>query len=567
MNQTRFIATFSLIACFSVVTCLAQSNRKPNPSEKTASTISGRVTLHGKGLAGAVVAVWSWPLNEPQPQGTLTTRTDADGNYRIPGVPVGNYYVAPRSLEFVAIENGEPASPRYFTVTSGESVDAINFEMLRGGVITGTITNSDGKPIIDELVNLIRVDPQPAAQSSNAIPSGRLVGRTDDRGIYRMYGIPPGHYKVAAGWQLTAQATLTGSPAYRRVFYPGATEESKAEVIDLAEGAEISHVDINVGAVVKTVAVSGKILEDETGQPIPNINFGLQGFAGSRPAGGVSQAGSTNGRGEFKLENMPAGRYAILVPPALVPTGAPAPAFYSDMAPIDIAEEDVTGLEIRLHRTLDVSGVVVIEGTSNQAVLARPEKLWMRVTSMKIGSPVSFQNSNIDSDWTFVVSGLRPGELYFSASVGSSPIGLMPLQIKRIERDGVEQTRNIELKPGEHLTGIRLVLVYGTSTIRGQVKFENGTPPQNARLSARLWPSVRTQSRNPVAEALVDTRGFFLIEHVPAGNYTLIVSSVSLVDGKFPPTARRDIVVTEGGSSDVTLTLDFAPDSPRRPVP
>jgi protocatechuate 3,4-dioxygenase beta subunit len=560
-NPTRFVATFFLLAPLSVLTCLAQSTSKPNPSAKTTTTITGRVTVHGQGLSGAFVALWDRSLIEPQSQGTITARTDQDGNYRIANIPVGNYSIAPRSREYVLTENGEPAPPRYVAITSGEAVEGINFEMLRGGVITGTITNSDAKPIIEGLVNLIRIDPQPVEQGSNSIPSGRLVGRTDDRGIYRMYGIPPGRYKVACGWQLIAQATLTGSPAYRRVFYPSTAEEAKAEVIDLAEGAERSNVDINVGAVVKTFTISGRIVDDATGQPIPNLNYGLTGYAGARPAGSISQAGTTNSRGEFKLQNIPAGRYAIVVPPFLVPVGAPAPAFYGDLTPFDVAGENVTDLEIRLHATLDVSGVVAFEGINNLSVLAQMPQLSVRVNSMKIGSPASFRNSAIDSDWTFSVSGLRPGELYFS--VGTS---LMPFQVKRIERDGVEQTKNIELKAGEHLTGVRLVLVYGTSTVRGLVKFENGTPPRNARVIARLWPPIRTQSRDPVAAAFVDPRGSFLIQHVPAGNYTLIVSSESVVGVKVP-VAKQDIVVTEGGTSDVTLTLDFASDPPRRPAP
>lgn len=563
MNPTRLVATVLLMASFSVLTCLAQSTSKPNPSAKPASTITGRVTFHGHGLSGVLVALWDRSSIEPQQQGSIIAKTDPDGNYRIANIPVGNYSIAPRSAEYVLTENGEPAPPRYVAITSGEAVDAINFDMLRGGVITGRITNSDHKPIIEGLVNLIRVEPE-AGQGSNSIPSDRLFGRTDDRGMYRMYGIPPGHYKVAVGWQLVVQATLAGSPAYRRVYYPDATDEAKAETINLAEGAEVSNVDINVGAAVETVAVSGRFVDDATGQPIPNLNYGLMGYAGTRPAGAVSQAGTTNSRGEFKLEKIPAGRYAILVPSNLVPIGAPPPAFYGDLTPFDVAGENVTDLEIRLHATLDVSGVVAFEGINDPSVLAQLPQLSVRVNSMKIGSPASFRNSIIESDWTFSVSGLRPGELYFS--VGPSLIVLVPFQIKRIERDGVEQTKNIELKAGEHITGIRLVLVYGTSTVRGQVKFENGTPPRNVRVIARLWPPVRTQTRDPVAAAFVDSRGSFLIQHVPAGKYTLIVSSVSVIGGRVP-TATQDIVVTEGGNSEVTLTLDFTPDPPRRPAP
>src|SRR6266436_1436439 len=99
LNPARFVTTVFLVAPFSVLTCLAQTTSKPSPSPRVSSTITGRVTIHGQGLSGVIVALWDPSFSEPQQNRSIIAKTDPDGNYRITNIPVGNYSIAPTSAE------------------------------------------------------------------------------------------------------------------------------------------------------------------------------------------------------------------------------------------------------------------------------------------------------------------------------------------------------------------------------------------------------------------------------------------------------------------------------------
>ena len=112
--------------------------------------------------------------------------TDQDGKYRITNVTPGTYEVIPASPAYVATEGRKS-----LIVGKNETVENIDIALERGGVITGKVTDADGHPVIEETVYV-------AATKAQRLPYFREV-RTDDRGIYRAYGVPPGGYKVSAG--------------------------------------------------------------------------------------------------------------------------------------------------------------------------------------------------------------------------------------------------------------------------------------------------------------------------------------------------------------------------------
>src|SRR4029079_18615059 len=121
----------------SILLVLALASLTPAQKDQTAS-ISGKVTLKDKGLAGIVVVAtevdysgggWQQARN----RGT----TDDEGNYRINNVPPGNYQIYPVAPALVT-ESGQ-ANQR-LAVTAGETIRNVNFAMVHGGVITGKIT-------------------------------------------------------------------------------------------------------------------------------------------------------------------------------------------------------------------------------------------------------------------------------------------------------------------------------------------------------------------------------------------------------------------------------------------
>src|SRR6266496_6254964 len=94
MNPIRLIFTLALLASWSAFALRAQSPSRQALAGKSGGVISGRVTVHGKGLAGVIVTLRAGGFGQAQTQ-TPQATTDADGKYRITDIPIGSYVVMP----------------------------------------------------------------------------------------------------------------------------------------------------------------------------------------------------------------------------------------------------------------------------------------------------------------------------------------------------------------------------------------------------------------------------------------------------------------------------------------
>ena len=137
------------IVCILLLLSLVVSARSQSAVDKAAtSTISGKVTVGGKGLQGVVVAL---ALSDQYRSNFRPTRfrstTDEDGKYRIINVTPGTYEVIPASPAYVATEGRKS-----LVVGKNETVENIDIALEQGGVITGKVTDADGNPVIEEMV-------------------------------------------------------------------------------------------------------------------------------------------------------------------------------------------------------------------------------------------------------------------------------------------------------------------------------------------------------------------------------------------------------------------------------
>jgi len=126
----------------------------------------------------------------------------------------------------------------------------------------------------------------------------------------------------------------------------------------------------------------------------------------------------------------------------------------------------------------------------------------------------------------------------------------------RIEYNGVAVPRGLEIKDNDQLTGVRIVMSYGTASIRGNVTIANGALPDGSRMFVRVMRQGTPQT--PVASAMVDARGQFLVEGVPAGLYEVIVTAF-VQNGKIQANTKREVNVQDGMVNEVSLTLDVTP--------
>src|SRR5215475_4298757 len=251
------------------------------------ATISGRVTLKGEPAANVVVALQNPPGPSPSPG--IRVRTDGAGQFRFTGVTAGRYVLGALAPGFIS-----PSDQSYgpqgalITVSEGENMDGVSIELKRGGAIAGRVTDSRGKPIAEESVVLMRLDEQGRQQFINS-PMNANLNITDDRGYYRLFGLPAGRYLVSVGRKPQEFPYTTGRRIiYPQTFHPDATEESKAEVIELSEGGEATGVDITVAEAKRAYIVSGRVVDAETGQPVTMMQVGLGKVMEDGRSGGMA---------------------------------------------------------------------------------------------------------------------------------------------------------------------------------------------------------------------------------------------------------------------------------------
>ena len=132
------------------------------PASTNSASITGRVTLSGKGVPNVTIIA--------------TSATAFDG--RAIGQAKTDQYA------LVSAEGPFEMRGKTINLSNGESVERVDFHLARGGVITGRVTDSDGAAVIGEQVAVNKTD----AQNGMWLYETERY-RTDDRGIYRIFGL------------------------------------------------------------------------------------------------------------------------------------------------------------------------------------------------------------------------------------------------------------------------------------------------------------------------------------------------------------------------------------------
>lgn len=549
---TRHFVSIIFLLAIAVSAAPAQSVQKPGTG-----TITGRVMLKDKGLANASVVLYPSDRFMPERSSLARATTDTEGRYRLTGVPAGRFTVVVVAPALVmSNESSDGQSGKAVTIAEGETVEKIDFSLVPGGVITGRVTDADGVPVIGVHINLT------LAERNQRLGGGYssynpFMFETDDRGIYRLYGIPAGRYTVSVGEAPGSGMIRFGFGSggyYTRTFYPSVTDESKATILEVTEGSEDANIDITLGRKAQTFGATGRVV-DENGQPVPNVRVGHGVVMKEQNImGGFGFDGVTDDKGRFQLSGMLPGRYAAFVWGETLDIQDKG---YSDPVVFNITDGDVSGLELKVRRGSSISGVATIEGTTDPGVLAKLSQLSLMAgpseRTERLAVPM-FSNNRIAPDGSFHITGLRPGKyrLYLSM-YPSSPAGLT---LARVEREGVPQ-REIEIAQSAQITGIHVVIEYGTGSIHGSVKIENGSVPEGMRMSvvARRPDEASGQIRRA---SQVDSRGRFLIEGLPAGEYEVMLQAVVMLDRPRPlPPIKQNVTVTNGVDTEVNFTLDL----------
>jgi len=505
-------------------------------SHDPSGVIGGRVTIEGKPAQDVTVMV---TIDDGSAAGRAAT--DEDGRFRITGLRAASYRVKAFAPGFFA--KGFDGYGQTISLNEGEIVDGLSFALGRAGVITGRVTDRSGNPLVEQAITVGRL----TSEDSGSIEFPSLDFETDDRGVYRIYGLAPGRYIVSVGCD-DQEASWMGR-CYQRTYHPGVTDPKKATVVQVSAGGEVSGADITLGDQKLGFKAIGRVVDDR-GRALSGVwlRYGRLDEDGEMINGPGSHREWITGRdGQFQLDNVAPGNYWLST------VRDPTDTFYSDLLKFEVGQSDVTGLLLTVHTGGSVSGTVTLDGEASPQ--ARAQFWSLSVSAAEVYADdqdyPDIMPAPLGPDGSFQISGIMPGKVSIQPSGQASRL----FRLVRIERDGIVQEGPIELNPGESLTGLRLLVRYETGVLNGQVVVPQGTPRPLTRF---VIFAVSRDHPDDRRYALADSRGHFSFEGLSEGQYDVNLL-VTGADGRPIPQPKQTATVTGDAPATITLTYQVTP--------
>jgi len=472
--------------------------------------------------------------------------TDADGRFELRDLPAGRWTISATKGGFVTQQFGQRhpfESVEPIDLADGQRFTA-NFTLSRGSAITGRVSDEFGDPITGARVQVLRSQAQQGRRRLVPTANG---AQTDDTGAFRVFGLAPGEYYVAASLQAAPADSSTNPVSYAPTYFPGTGNIADAQRITLTLGTEQSGINF-VLQPVRAVRVSGTVV-DSNGAPtqaLLNLTPAVFGDDGGLQLGNPARVLPD---GSFTILNVVPGEYVLTVNGR--PNGNATPEVAS--MPVTVGNDDLAGVSIATSKGGTIRGTIVADNNAKVATT----NIQVSVQALR-PAPGNFQpRTQVSSAGTFELNGLIGAQVL---RVDRLPDGWTVKSIRANGRDITDTA--LEFRGAEAAT-VQVVLTNRISEVSGAVK-ANGQPVTSA--SVVLFPEDAAQWVFPsrrVRMVRVDQTGVFHAQSLPPGERYLAVAVDYLEQGEFQDPLFLERMrgratafsLTDGENKNVDLTL------------
>jgi hypothetical protein len=461
------------------------------------------------------------------PKGSsFATETKSGGKFQIEHVPPGKYSINAQRPGFSLQREGPPGTPAKPLVVEGGQDVAVVVKLEPQCVVTGKVTDADGDPLRNASVVAMRYMYVGGKRTLNQAASAQA----DDRGEYRLFGVPPGKYYIQASNSRGDFISMDGNSARFSVetqaldaptYYPGTTVSAEASALNLAAGGEARGIDIRLGKQPvfhvrgtmpapprppapppRPVTGTGlRISQTTVGMRGGGVNLQLLADSPRMNMGGFPMSMSeSNGLASFEFSGVPAGTYTLSA------TRSEDGHTLHARESVVVSGSDVGGLSLNFVPAFDVTGKIVFEGDP----VGKLETMRVRFGPPGNTRGMAVPIGQVQADGTFVAHDVQPERFEINLNTPATAY-LKTLKVGSQALPGHE----VDFTHGPAV--ITLVIASDFANIDGVVKDEKGEPVPNVRVTAIPAVSDINLSRF----AFTDENGNYKMARVVPGVYKM----------------------------------------------
>lgn len=409
-----------VLVLIAAVTCGQTSQTPPRDAKATASTgtavLAGRVVdaETGEPIARATVHISTGQI------GVRPTELEANerGEFRLDGLGPGDYTIVASAPELRATHLPQVLGGDFASLATGlrrpslqlkeaEVRDDLVVRLQRSLALEGTVLDESGEPMAGIDVS---------AELLDGLSLGTARSQpTDDRGMFRLFGLSPGSYRICAN---PRSDYLMGRPSsgdvvqqrYVKTCYPS-SPAGGGERVRLSNAAAVPLLTV---AMQRSTGytLSGRATS-ESGATDISVHV-----RSADPVESASIPVEMQPGGRFIARGVTPGKYSVSANAAGRPTG-PNSSVSTEMGRtfVEVTGSDVTGIEVTTSKGATLRGRIVAVEPLPPGTTIRVERavfgVAMSMGSMGNAAPVradlTFEMTGVHGEILFAVSGLPAG--------------------------------------------------------------------------------------------------------------------------------------------------------------